>query len=180
MELKEVMENRRSIRAYSDVDIPDEVVEDIIYHARLAPSAKNRQPWEFVIVKGEDKEKITQIMVDHLDGDEKDIAYSSVRETASVMKEAPVVILVFTQIDMDWLISDVLSVGACIEHICLRATDLGLGSLWICDTVYTQEEIAKFVGKEGKRMISAVAIGHGLQNPPQRPRKSVEQILTWF
>lgn len=180
MELREVMENRRSIRAYKDTDIANEVVEDLIYHARLAPSAKNRQPWEFVIVKDEAKERITEIMLENLKEDENNIAYSSVRETAAVMKEAPVVILVFTEIDMDWLISDVLSVGAAIEHICLRATDLGLGSLWICDTVYTQEQIAKFVGKEGKRMISAVAVGHGLQNPPQRPRKSVEEILTWF
>ena len=40
MELREVMENRRSIRAYKDTDIANEVVEDLIYHARLAPSAK--------------------------------------------------------------------------------------------------------------------------------------------
>lgn len=119
-------------------------------------------------------------MLEHLDADENNIAYSSVRETAAVMKEAPVVILVLMKMDMDWLISDVLSVGAAIEHICLRATDLGLGSLWICDTVYTEHEIATLVGKEDKRMISAVAIGHGLQNPPQRPRKALEDILTWF
>ena len=66
MELREVMENRRSIRAYKDTDIANEVVEDLIYHARLAPSAKNRQPWEFVIVKDEAKERITEIMLENL------------------------------------------------------------------------------------------------------------------
>lgn len=52
MELREVIEKRRSIRAYKDTDIAKEVVEDILHHAKLAPSAKNRQPWEFVVVKG--------------------------------------------------------------------------------------------------------------------------------
>ena len=62
MELNIVVKNRRSIRKYKDVNIPNEIIEDLIDFARLAPSAKNRQPWEFVIVKDKAKNKIANIM----------------------------------------------------------------------------------------------------------------------
>lgn len=44
MELKETIKNRRSIRKYKNTEISKEIIEDLIDCARLAPSAKNRQP----------------------------------------------------------------------------------------------------------------------------------------
>ena len=58
MQLKEAIENRRSIRKYKDIEVPKELIEDLIECARLAPSAKNRQPWEFLIVKSNTKNEI--------------------------------------------------------------------------------------------------------------------------
>ena len=51
----ESIENRRSIRAFKKDDISKETVEDILNCGRLAPSAKNRQPWYFVVTKGRTK-----------------------------------------------------------------------------------------------------------------------------
>lgn len=75
---------------------------------------------------------------------------------------------------------DSLSIGAAIEHIGLRATDLGLGSLWIRDIVYTQKEIANLVGKENMELISAVSIGYPDESPKPRPRKKLIEILEWY
>ena len=47
---------------------------------------------------------------------------------------------------------------------------MGLGSLWIRDTVYMQKEIAKLVGEE-KELICAISIGYPNQDPHPRPRK---------
>lgn len=135
MELKETIKNRRSIRKFKDIDIPKEIIEDLIDCARLAPSTKNRQPWKFVIVTGNNKNQITDIMLE----EKIYTANSSVEATAKIMKEAPILILVFKEYEDDWMIGDSLSIGGAIEHICLRATDLGLGSLWIRDVVYTRE-----------------------------------------
>lgn len=44
MELNRTIENRRSIRKYKVIDVPNEIIEELINYARLAPSAKNRQP----------------------------------------------------------------------------------------------------------------------------------------
>ena len=39
-----------------------EIIEDIIYSATLAPSAKNRQPWKFIVYQGEEKSKLVDVM----------------------------------------------------------------------------------------------------------------------
>lgn len=185
MELKETIENRRSIRKYQAMDVPDILIEDLIDCARLAPSAKNRQPWEFLVIRGETKNKIADIMLENelatrqtTDTDliEKK---SSVPTTARVIREAPVLILVFKEYNENWTTGDTLSIGGAVEHICLRATDMGLGSLWIRDTVYTQKEIAKLVEEE-KELICAISIGYPNQDPHQRPRKELSEILKWY
>ena len=166
MELKEVIKNRRSIRKYKEEEISKEVIEDLIECARLAPSAKNRQPWKFLIVKKELKNQIADMMLEKENSSRASLerqiyhANSSVKTTAKIMKQAPVLILVLKQYEENWRTGDLLSIGGAIEHICLRAEDLGLGSLWIRDIVYTQEEIAKLVGYADMEVVSAISIGY--------------------
>lgn len=186
MELNNVIKNRRSIRKYTDKDVSDEIIKDLINSARLAPSAKNRQPWKFVIVKDEIKNTIADIMLKQKKKQKVSLEKklynenSSVKATVNVIKEAPSLILVFRPKDDNWIIGDTLSIGGAIEHICLRATDLELGSLWIRDIVYTQKEIASLVGKDDMELISAISIGYPNENPKQRPRKKLEEVLEWY
>lgn len=186
MELKETIKNRRSIRKYKNTEISKKIIEDLIDCARLAPSAKNRQPWKFMIVKDKIKNKIADIMLEKEKNQKFSLerkiynAKSSVKATANIMKQAPILILVFKPKEDNWIIGDSLSIGAAIEHICLRATDLGLGSLWIRDIVYTQKEIAKLIGHEDMELISAISIGYPNENPKQRPRKKLNEVLEWY
>ena len=64
--------------------------------------------------------------------------------------------------------------------MCLRATDLGIGSLWIRDTACVSENIAKFVGHEDMELNCALAIGYANQSPKQRPRKELKDIVEWY
>lgn len=186
MELKETIKKRRSIRKFKNTDISKEIIEDLIECARRAPSAKNRQNWKFLIVKENIKNEIADIMLEKEKKSKVSLerkiynANSSVKATANIMKEAPILILVLKQYENNWTIGDSLSIGGAIEHICLRATDLGLGSLWIRDIVYTQKEIAELVGHKDMELISAISIGYPNENPRQRPRKKLNEILEWL
>lgn len=186
MELKEVIKKRRSIRKYKNNDVPNELIEDLIDCARLAPSAKNRQPWKFLIVKNDIKNQIADIMLEKENSSKISLerriynTNSSVKETAKIMKEAPILILVFKEYEDNWIVGDSLSIGGAIEHICLRATDMGLGSLWIRDIVYTQKEIAKLVGYEDMELISVISIGYPDESPKQRARKKLSEVLEWY
>ena len=52
MDVFETIKNRRSIRKYKQQRIPEKHLKKILEAARLAPSARNRQPWRFVLVRG--------------------------------------------------------------------------------------------------------------------------------
>lgn len=182
----ESIENRRSIRAFRNDEISKEIVEDILNSGRLAPSAKNRQPWYFVITKGQTKNKIADMMIDYtLNNDEtlerKNLGCpSSVNPTANAIKQAPILVLIFREKNDNWIIGDNLSIGACVENICLRATDLGIGTLWIRDIVYVAEEVAKMLKHENMELNCAVALGIANQSPKQRPRKELKDIMEWY
>lgn len=185
MELLKVIEERRSIRKYTEQKVEKQLVEDILNCGRLAPSAKNRQPWHFVIVKSDIKNKIADIMIEFVEKNKNSDEYyleriSSVIPTANVIKQAQVLILIFREKNDSWLIGDNLSIGACVENMCLRATDLGIGSLWIRDTAYVSEDIANLVNHSNEELNCVVALGYPDQSPKMRPRKNLEDIIEWI
>lgn len=185
METLKSIEDRRSIRNYTEEKVPEDIVKDILNCGRLAPSAKNKQPWYFVVAQNEIKDKIADVMINYaMNADDtierKIIGYkSSVASTANVMKQAPILILIFREKDDNWIVGDNLSIGACIQNMCLRATDLGLGTLWIRDIVYVAEDVAKMLGHENLELNCAVSLGYPNQSPKMRPRKNLEDIMEW-
>lgn len=175
MELQEVIEKRKSIRSFLSTHIDDKVIYELIDAARLAPSAKNRQPWKFYIAKGEIKQKIIELMKKwHISNFPNK---TSVLGTAVAMEQAPVVLLVFKDSPSQFERSDTLSIGGgAIEHILLKATEVGLGSLWIADTWYVKEEISKLIGTD-LELYSAIAVGYSAENFPPRQKKSLQEII---
>ena len=63
MDLMKAIKERRSIRAFKLDPIPREKVEDILNLSLLAPSAINLQPWEFIVVTGEEKERLSRSLI---------------------------------------------------------------------------------------------------------------------
>ena len=116
MNLVEIIKERKSIRKFIDQDVANYIIEDLIDAARFAPSAKNRQPWYFLVVKDNVKNKIADIMIKDLEK-HKDYGNNSINATALVIKEAPILILVFRPKDDNWIVGDSLSIGAAIEHM---------------------------------------------------------------
>ena len=186
METLKSIEERRSIRGYTKEKVSRKIVEDILNCGRLAPSAKNRQPWYFVIVENNIKDKIADMMVDYTINNDDTIerknlgCASSVNPTANIIKQAPILVLIFREKNENWIVGDNLSIGACVENMCLRATDLGIGSLWIRDTVYVADEVARMLGHKDMELNCALALGYASQSPKQRPRKELKDIMEWY
>lgn len=186
METLKSIEERRSIRGYTKEKVSRKIVEDILDCGRLAPSAKNRQPWYFVIVENDIKDKIADMMIDYTINNDDTIerknlgCASSVNPTANIIKQAPILVLIFREKNENWIVGDNLSIGACVENMCLRATDLGIGSLWIRDTVYVADEVARMLGHKDMELNCALALGYASQSPKQRPRKELKDIMEWY
>lgn len=213
--------DRRSVRKYQDRTVPRSMIEEIIRAGILAPSAKNRQPWKFVVVTKGAREEMLAALVKGLERERREpfLAKSacyldSAEYTFSIMKQAPVVIFIinplakelqgvhweeagemkcplaadikaweaesgFSEEDRIAEICNTQSIGAAIENMVLTATDLGLGSLWICDTFFVQRELDEWLGAKGE-LFAALAIGFADEAPNARPRKDFKDVVEWW
>lgn len=185
--------DRRSIRKFKTAPVPKETIADIIEAGRSAPSAKNRQPWKYIVYSGNSKNELLDKMETGLDKTEKYVdaipkeLLADARNTLRIMREAPVVIMVlntngtspFIPTDPNGRITEIcdsLSIGASIQNILLKAHETGLGTLWIANTFYAYEELANYIGSN-KQLICAIALGYPDECPNARPRKNIEDIL---
>ncbi len=115
--LKPILE-RRSHRAYSDKPIPEEVITNILKAGMFAPSAMNSQPWEFLIMKD----------------DEKRAKVSEIVPYWSMLKNAPLAILVLANTanykasTKEFIVQDC---AASTQNILLAAQAQGLGGVWL-------------------------------------------------
>lgn len=192
------IEERRSIRKYTNQPVEKAVIEEVIQAAALAPSAKNRQPWKYLVYAGVEKEKLVDQMEIGLYRErevspilpESAFGLPDAYNTLRIMREAPVILVVlntngripYEEIDTDHRISeicDTLSIGASIENLILKATELGLGTLWIANTFFAYPELVEYIGTE-YQLVSAIALGYPAEKPNARPRKPLEEILEFM
>lgn len=186
--------NRRSIRNFLEKGIPLELLYEILNAGREAPSAKNRQPWKYIVFGNEKKKELLQAMKAGLDREDKGITdlpksrfgISDAKNTLRIMSEAPIIIIVlntnaispFLKINNDERISEIcdsLAIGASIENMVLTAEDMGLGTLWIANTCFAYSELVEYLDTD-KQLVGAIAIGYPNEKPAKRPRKSLEEI----
>ena len=179
--------DRRSIRRFLDAPISREDIAEVIQSGMRAPSAKNRQPWRFIVVQGREKEEMLDAFRRGIRRSREHIA--GAEHTAEVMAEAPVILLVIDALGKSILagqtpeervseICDVQSIGAAIQNMLLTAEDKGIGSLWICDIFFAYPELSRWLDREGG-LVAAVALGLPNEAPGARPRRSFQEIVEW-
>lgn len=173
------------------------IIRQLIEAAVAAPSAKNRQPWKFIVYTDAAKEEICDAMEAGLAREKSGqtilpgwtCGHADADNTLRVMREAPVLIAVlntngrtpYENIDTDHRIAEIcdsLSIGAAIQNLLLEATAHGLGTLWIANTCFAYPELVKCIGTEDQ-LISVVSVGYAAENPDMRPRRKMEEVLEY-
>lgn len=190
MNVQNAIRNRRSVRKYVDKEVPRELIEEVLDAAILAPSGKNSQPWEFVVLEGEARLKLADLIIagaEHIES--TGYPSGSAKNSARIIKEAPVTIMVYnphfkiddepSEFDNVMRSVDTQSIGGAIQNMLLKATELGLGSLWICDVFYAGQQITQWLERDDE-MIAAVSLGWPGENPAPRPRKPRQDITRWL
>lgn len=162
MDALEVLKTRRSVRRFKDVPVEREKIEEIIDCARLAPSAVNLQPWEFVVVTDARKREEIARFTDY----------------GKFIREAPVLIAVFCK-DTKYYLEDGC---AATENILLAAWALGLGSCWVAgDKKPYAEQVRKALQvPEGYRLVSLIALGYPEAVPSGLSlKRNLKEVLHW-
>ena len=154
------LKTRRSVRAYERRPVPREILEDVIDCGRLAASANNVQPWEFVVVTEP--------------GMRRRLAEKA--EYGKFIADAAVCIVVLCR-DSKYYLEDG---SAATQNLLLAAWARGLGSCWVAgDKKPYAGEICKMLGApEGYRLISLVALGYPAESP-QKAKRPVSDVLHW-
>ena len=191
MNTLEAIAQRRSIRAFQDTPLPDDVLHQILHAGTLAPSGKNRQPWRFYVIKEDKRADMVRVMREGIGRlKEQGVSLGSAEWTARVMEQAPVTVFVLNENaayaqpaqdigDTLMNLVDVQSIGAAIQNMLLAALELGAGSLWICDVFFAYEELCAWLGTD-RQMIAAVSFGYPDEQPDARPRKPVDEVTKWM
>jgi len=197
MDVFGAISERRSIRKFSAGEIPREHIDKILLAGTEAPSAKNRQPWKFIVVTEKDRAAMLQEMKRGIDNTKINGGLlpgftqyiGGAEHTMAIMGQAPVTVFIFnTEENYLWDdadvqqklfdIANIQSIGAAIQNMLLAATGLGIGSLWICDVFFAYKEICGWLGEENQ-MIAAVSFGYPDESPGPRPRKGIGDITVW-
>lgn len=188
---------RRSIRKFLRQPVPDDVIRTIIEAGTWAPSAKNKQPWKFVVIRGKERRDMVRLLKKGILKARKgegifvgyDALIPSAIYTARVLEQSPAVIFILntegtsiykelTPAEKVMELTNQESVSAAIQNMALAAADLGLGSLWTCNIFCAYDELKEWLGEEGE-MMAALAIGYTDQDVRPLPRKSIDDIIVF-
>ncbi len=185
----EAIEGRRSIRKFQGPPLPRDTVQAILEAAVAAPSGKNRQPWRFLVLTGSRKSELVRIMREGLDSlNRRGLEYGSLGGSTAAVDEASAVVVVFNgeisagedpNAHRDWWSVHTQSIGAAIQNMLLAAHFMGVGSLWICDVFFVQDEIHRWLNRD-QELVAAVALGYPAESPSPRPRLSVDEVTQWL
>ena len=164
MNVFEAIRKRRSVRGFLDKSIEDEKLSAVLEAGRLAPSAKNRQEWRFVVVKNREVRR-------------------EVAEAANgqnFVGEAPVVIVACGVTDGYVMScgqpSYPIDVAIALDHISLAAVEVGLGTCWI--GAFKEEEVRKILSvPEDVKIVALTPVGYAATDKKIRPRKDLEDIV---
>lgn len=156
----DAFKERRSIRKYKDVSVEEEKVKRIVAAGRMAPSGKNKKPWEFIVA--EDRDTLTKL--------------SQVKPKGGLfVKDAPMgIVVVGDEERSDTWIEDCSIASAFMQ---LEAHNQGLGSCWVQfrgrftaeggDAEARVREILNI--EEGRRVLCVITLGYPDEvKPPYR------------
>ena len=164
MEFYEVLKKRRSIRLYKDTPVPDDALGRILEAIQNAPTACNRQPFRFFIVKDPVKRE----------------------RLASVYKEdwlktAPVIVAAASDAGIAWRRREGDSIAdadtaIAMEHFVLAAAEEGLGTCWICAFERAKANAALGLTDGPLNVFALSPLGYAAAEPVPFVRKKIEDI----
>lgn len=168
MDLFEAIYGRRSIRAFKPDPVREEDLKKILETATAAPSAGNRQPWEFIVVKDTEKKS--------------ELARAALGQ--SFIEEAPVVVVVCANLERSSRVYGrrgeelyaIQDTAAAIQNMLLAAFALGYGTCWV--GAFDEHEVSKILRiPSGVRPVAIIPIGKPAEKPSRTSRLPLDRIV---
>jgi len=163
LDVLEILKSRRSIRKYTDKAVEREKLEKCLEAAKWAPSASNKQPWEFMIIE-------EQMIREKL---------ANLHKYAKFVKDSPVVFIPLTNPKLHekyhWADTALATLQFMIE-----AHALDLGTCWAgVINSDIEPKIKKLLNiPDHLHVLALVAVGYPAESP-SKTRKPLDELVTW-
>ncbi len=177
MDFLELVKLRKSCRKYSNRSLPHEILERCLEASRLAPSACNSQPWNFIVIEDRGlKEKVGEA------------AFSGIYSVNSFAKKAPVLVAVIRE-KTSYLLKvgsflrgtqySLIDLGITCEHFVLQAAQEGLGTCWL--GFFNEKSVKKILGiPKHKKVDILISVGYPEDNALiDKKRKAISEICNF-
>ena len=165
MDVAEAIRNRYSCRHYQDQPLEENKLGAVLEAARQAPSAKNLQDWRLVVATDKQTKK----------------KLAAAANSQTFLEEAGAIIVACTVSDHVMRCGQAvgpIDVAIALEHIALRATELGLATCWIGS--FFADKVKEVVGiPENVTVIELMALGYPADSPKEHRREPMDHIVSF-
>ncbi|MHA1917824.1 MAG: nitroreductase family protein [Candidatus Ranarchaeia archaeon] len=162
MGLYDLILSRRSIRHYKQKEVSEKILFEILEAGRQAPSAKNLQPWHFIIIKNEEVRN----------------KFSKWRYS-SFLIESPVIIVGLADKSnksvSKW---STIDTTIALQNMVIAAHSFGLGTCWV--GCFEENEAKEVLGiPTHLEIVAMLSLGYPNEKPEQRRRKIISDIVSF-
>ncbi len=202
----DAIKTRRSIRKFTTEDVSDEIIEQLLEAARLAPSGHNIQPWRFLVLRDKKiKKELSHLYLDQEDIEEAPVVFIGLVDLERFSPEAEkkhmqqffelglykemtgkFADIAFQQamannprpVTPEMQVSTgMANVNIAAEHIALMATAMGLGTCW--KGAASNAQSVRMICSLPENLVPSVilTLGYPAEDPSPRPRYSFDEIL---
>ena len=161
MDFFATIQRRHSVRVYKENPVSEKLLKTIIDAGRLAATARNIQPWEFVIIQNKQKLASLGKQTDH----------------GGFIATAPVCIAVLCE-NTKYYLEDG---SAAMQNMLLAATALGLGACWVAgDKKHYADSIRAQLGApEDYKLVALMPLGYIEGDPSVRHKRTSDDVIHW-
>jgi nitroreductase len=166
MDFQELIAKRYSVRAYRPDPVEEAKVQQVLVAACLAPTAHNKQPFQFIVLRTA--------------GREEELKRVYKRDWLS---QAPLVIVACTEAAAAWSRMDNKNYGEvdttiAMDHLILAAADLGLGTCWIA--AFDPQALRDMLGlPAGVEPLALTPLGYPADQPSAKKRKAPAELVRY-
>lgn len=184
MELFEAIYNRQTIGKVLPDPVPRELVEQVLAAAVQAPNHFKVRPWRFVVLTGDARSRLGEVLACSLQKRNPDAPASVLDAERAKPLQAPVIIAVAVDLPGEPRVvelENICAVSAAVQNLLLAAHALGLGAKWRSGQFCFDPDVKTFLGFDPQQpLIALVNLGFPDNARPPVPRPTYEDRTVWM
>ncbi|GLI10482.1 putative NAD(P)H nitroreductase YfhC [Paenibacillus tyrfis] len=183
--IAEALRRRRAVRNFQAREVETEKIEKLLEAATSAPNDRLREPWHFYVVRGEAKERYTELALAFLQ-ERFPTKPELIEASMTAVRNTPLLIIVASDIvpgDAEASEDNEYAVACAIHSMWLAADELGLGMVWRTRGVglVRDERLHRFIGAtEGQKIIATLCVGYPEGEAAPTKRTPFTEKTTWL